>query len=207
MATVQVTRRRILELLLSRQGRLGVEGLAQHLGLAPITVRHHLGILEHEGLIQVDKVHQKVGRPRYEYSLTELGQEAFPKQYDRLSSLMVEETKARLGEEMLVELFRSLGLRWAQEATHGMPVADFRERLDRAVEELGRGGYMAEWRQTEEGYFIYLRNCPYLQVAREHEVLCEMDTQLIGGLMASPAELEGRVIEGHANCTYHIKLA
>lgn len=202
---MQPTRRRILEIL-TRGGPVGIEELAGDLGLAPITVRHHMAILEEEGLVTATTVKRKVGRPRYEYSLTEEGHEAFPKQYSRLSVLMVEEAKAHRGEEVLVELFRSLGLKWAREATQGDAPMELHARLDRAVAELVRAGYMAEWRQTGEGYFIYLRNCPYLQVAREHAVLCEMDTQLIGGLVASPAELQGRVIEGHSNCTYHIKL-
>lgn len=74
----QSTRDLILHALKS-SAQSNIESLADAADVSPITVRHHLNSLQAEGLIEVESVRRKVGRPYYVYSLTEKGNELFPK--------------------------------------------------------------------------------------------------------------------------------
>lgn len=56
-----------------------VEELAGAADISPVTVRHHLNALQADGIIETASIRRKVGRPYYVYSLSEKGQELFPR--------------------------------------------------------------------------------------------------------------------------------
>jgi signal-transduction protein with cAMP-binding, CBS, and nucleotidyltransferase domain len=68
-------RLRIAELLSTRY--MGVEQIATEIGVKAITVRHHLDILMRSGIIEIEEVHGKVGRPRALFKATDLVSEGF----------------------------------------------------------------------------------------------------------------------------------
>jgi predicted transcriptional regulator len=68
-------RLRIAELLSTRY--MGVEQIAKEIGVKAITVRHHLDILRRSGIIEIEEVHGKVGRPRALFKATDLVSEGF----------------------------------------------------------------------------------------------------------------------------------
>ena len=83
---MQSTRQEILEIL-KEERQATVEDLAQRLELTPMTIRHHLNVLQAQGLIEAAKVRrsQKVGRPRLVYTLTEAADDHFPQSYSTQS--------------------------------------------------------------------------------------------------------------------------
>jgi signal-transduction protein with cAMP-binding, CBS, and nucleotidyltransferase domain len=68
-------RLRIAELLSTRY--MGVEQIAEEIGVKAITVRHHLDVLRRSGIIEIEEVHGKVGRPRALFKATDLVSEGF----------------------------------------------------------------------------------------------------------------------------------
>ena len=58
---MQTVRKRILELL-KEWGEASVSELAEALGIAPVSVRHHLDILQGQGLITVARVRRRMHR-------------------------------------------------------------------------------------------------------------------------------------------------
>ena len=62
---MQTTRQEILEIL-KEERQATVEDLATRLGLTPMTIRHHLNVLQAQNLVEASKVRrsQRVGRPR-----------------------------------------------------------------------------------------------------------------------------------------------
>ena len=109
------TRLRILQLL-QKNGNDTVDGLAQAVGLAPATIRRHLDILQRDRLVAFQEVRKKTGRPEYSFYLTEGGQEALPKDYDLLLSMMIQElaglnvgeTDGKDGNSILALVFQRL---------------------------------------------------------------------------------------------------
>ncbi len=55
-----------------------IEDLAEAANISPVTVRHHMNSLQADGLVELESVRRKVGRPYYVYSLSEQGHELFP---------------------------------------------------------------------------------------------------------------------------------
>ncbi|MES4787355.1 MAG: ArsR family transcriptional regulator, partial [Nitrospiraceae bacterium] len=65
-----------------------VNDIAEALGLAPISVRYHLNLLERDNLIGIKKVRGAVGRPFNTYCITNAGREQLPHAYDLLAERM-----------------------------------------------------------------------------------------------------------------------
>jgi DeoR family suf operon transcriptional repressor len=82
-----------------------VEELAEVADVSPVTVRHHLNALLAAGAIEAASVRRKVGRPYYVYSLSEQGQELFPKRYVRLTNRLLDQMKDRLPQALIDEIF------------------------------------------------------------------------------------------------------
>ena len=62
---MQSTRTYILQLIRD-EGRVTVDRLAEKLGLSPMTIRHHLALLQRDGLVQAEVMPSpgRRGRPR-----------------------------------------------------------------------------------------------------------------------------------------------
>ena len=84
------TRSRILDFL-QRNKRATVEEMAGAVGLAPASIRRHLDLLQRDKVIALEEVRRQTGRPHYVYFLTEHGQEQMPKDYFRLTNMLVQE--------------------------------------------------------------------------------------------------------------------
>src|ERR1700675_1085752 len=89
---MESTRQTILNILRRRQAT--VDQLTKELGLAPATIRRHLDILARDGPGDVTQVRRKTGRPHYLFSLSEKGEELFPKHYVRITNRLIEEIVA-----------------------------------------------------------------------------------------------------------------
>ncbi len=203
---MQATRQRILEILKER-GEATVEELSQALGLTSVTVRHHLEILQGRGLVEAPTVRRRraPGRPQYVYTLTEAASEHFPKDYQRLASLMIAQIRDHLSSEELHALMEGMADGIAADAPAPSPDAPLSERLKAVAEFLTDRGYIAHWEEGDNGsYYLYTHNCPYHRVAREHPEVCAMDEALLTRLLGiSPTQLTW-VVRGDDRCTYRI---
>src|SRR5712692_2312090 len=96
---MQSTKEQIL-VRLKRTGGSTVEGVATEFGLAGMTVRQHLAGLERDGLVESREERGRTGRPRLLFSLSDGGEERFPKRYDRLADLALCEVAFLEAEEI-----------------------------------------------------------------------------------------------------------
>ena len=181
---MQSTRQEILEIL-KEERQATVEDLAERLELTPMTIRHHLNVLQAQNLVVASKVRrsQKVGRPRLVYTLTEAADDLFPQNYGKLASYLVSEVKETVGQESAQAIFRGVADRVAQDAPPAMPGQSFEERLEQVSDFLSDQGFLTRWEKTDDGYVLTNINCPYRRVSRDHGELCIMDTEMIGQLM------------------------
>jgi predicted ArsR family transcriptional regulator len=193
MATMamQTTKSQILGLL-KRSGGSTVEELASSLNLARMTVRQHLATLERDDLVTAREVRRATGRPHFLYTLTDKGEETFPKRYDRLADMIIDEVA--LLESSEIEglspaekknlLFRKLAHRMAQQYAPRVEGKGLEERVQTVTEILQSESGFAEWRKVDSGFEILDYNCAYRKVA-ENQDLCawhlELLTQLLGG--------------------------
>src|SRR3989337_1643187 len=121
---IQATRQQILEYL-QRQGRATVKDLGNLLGLTSTGIRQHLTVLERDGLVDAREERGRVGRPTLVYSLTDKADALFPKTYDTLAGVLIEEIRSSQGNERLHELLRKVAERLAApfvERVQGKPL-------------------------------------------------------------------------------------
>ena len=128
-----------------------VEELAEAADISPVTVRHHLNALQAEGAIELATIRRKVGRPYYVYSLSERGQELFPKRYVRLTSRLLDEMKDRLPEKLLAEIFEGVVDTVLREHRGEFEHLSLEQRLDYLVNLLSEEGFLSTWERTPDG--------------------------------------------------------
>ena len=203
---MQDTRERILDILKERH-QATVDDLSRELGLTAVTVRHHLDILRGEGYVGPPIVRRRKtpGRPQYAYTLTEKASELFPRRYDQLVCLMIDELNTCFSSAEIGQMMERIGERIASEAS--LPDdADFESRLVAVTEFLEELGYMAHWEQRDGGdYLLHIANCPYEQVASQYKDVCKIDFSMLTHLLGtSPRRVEWAA-QGDHQCTYSIR--
>lgn len=199
---MQSTRQEILEIL-KEEGQATVEDLAERLELTPMTIRHHLNVLQAQNMVEASKVRrsQRVGRPRLVYTLTEAADQFFPQNYGNLARHLVGEVKKTLGDEETQAIFQRIAEQVAQEAPSPKEGQSFEERLVEVAGFLEEQGFITRWEKTDQGYVLSNINCPYRQVAEEHGEVCGMDHALISRLLGvEPVRLS--TLRQDAACNY-----
>lgn len=202
--SMQETRQQILNIL-QKKSSVAINTLVRELDLAVGTVRHHLTRLERDRLVVSEKVRQKVGRPYWVYSLSQQGQENFPKKYHHLSSYILTEVKAELGSDGLNTLLRRIAQRRLAERALDLAGKSLEERLEILVTVLGEEGFAATWEQVAGKGLLTHHTCPYQSVVFQHPEVCQVDTELISGVMGIPVERTKCILYGDQMCTFELK--
>ncbi len=206
---MHAVRKHILEIL-KESGGATVAELAERLDMAPVSVRHHLDILQGDNLIKVGRIERtgSVGRPQQIYQLTDDADELFPNNFALLAASMARQIKQILPSEQVEAVFHSLADEMIAEvdvaALAALPLV---ERLDRVADFLNERGYLARWEPCagdENSYLLYKHNCPYAGMAGEHRELCIMDQMLIDRLVGVHCDRTTSVANNDRCCTYRI---
>jgi len=200
------TRDKILRTLLSKP-RSTVNELAEAVGINPISVRHHLGNLEKEGLVEAEEERHGVGRPRLVYLLTEEGRERFPTRYLRLTTRLLAQMKESIPGPMVSKLFGQIAEDLAREYTSDIKNLSIEERLDFVKDLLAQEGFTVEWEKKGGAYQIHEISCPYYQIGVAHPEVCTVDQTLISKMLALPVNKVQCILDGGAHCTYVVQPA
>ncbi len=198
------TRWAVLELI-KAQGQASVASLAEALDVSPITIRHHLGTLQGEGLIKVEAERLHVGRPKHLYSVTEAAQRYFPNKYHVLVDRLLDELKSKLPpsqvEAIIDGMAASVAARYNTQRVDGT----IEERLQHLVEVLGEEGFMAAVSRVDGNTVLTELNCPYLYVGQRHPEVCRIDQTLIRQVLGADVEQTSCVLNGDASCVFSVK--
>jgi len=215
---VHAVRKSILEILKEQRIGATVAELAERLAMAPVSVRHHLDILQGDNLICVERLERKgsVGRPQQVYTLTPEANCYFPNNFAGLADKLMDQIKQILPPDQVPSAFRSIARQIA---------AEFKERdtitlqwqdgnatteayLDRVTAFLSERGYLARWERDPNGrpgeYLLHKYNCPYAGVSTAHRELCSMDQTLVNELFAEPCQRSASMVDGSHCCTYRV---
>lgn len=200
---MQSVRRRITEIL-KEHGAATVAELAGQLGMAQVSVRHHLDILVVEDLVDLTGVRRRdgAGRPSQMYALTRNAMTLFPQRNAQLASSVLTELKAVLPQDAVRELLIRVAEKTVLEAPKPSASQTLEERLEQVTGFLTLKGYSARWEARNGHYELHACNCPYSGVAEQHPELCVMDHTLIEHLLPDAIRLQSRVVDGSTRCTY-----
>ncbi len=207
---MQTTKQQILTLL-KRAGSITVEEAAGALSIASMTARQHLVGLERDGLVIAEKVRRSTGRPHYLYTLTPKGEEMFPRRYDLLAEMLLDEV-AELTPADIMRLSPEGKRRLLVQRTADRLAERYRFRVEgRSLEQrvasvadvLGLIGGFAEWLQTDRGLEIRDYNCVFAKLMPETHNGCEWHVRLLTRLLQWPVQHEHNV-EGRVHCCRYL---
>ena len=201
---MQATRKQIVDYL-RRHGRATVKELDTHLGLTSTGVRQHLTVLEREGLVDAQEERGHVGRPALVYRLTDEGDALYPKSYDQLANILLEEVREVAGGQVLQTLLRRTATRFAEPyraRLEGRPLAERVQEANKIVQERGS---LSEVVQDGDSWLIKQYTCPFPKVAEENSCVCALDVEFIRQLVGADARLSTSLLRGDDCCTYRIR--
>lgn len=206
---MHAVRKHILELLKERDGATVAE-LAESLNMAPVSVRHHLDILQGDNLISVERLERKgnVGRPQQVYALTNVANEHFPDNFAALAAGLVRQLKKVLPPEQVEAAFKALAHDFAGKVQSDLADLSIEDRLEQVTMFLNERGYLARWEANESApdgsFLLHKCNCPYAGVSDEHSELCLMDQALINELMGESCQRIQSMANDGRCCTYRV---
>jgi predicted ArsR family transcriptional regulator len=210
---METTRQTILSIV-RRRREATVDELTKELGLAPATIRRHLDILARDALVDVTQVRRKTGRPHYSFSLSEKGQDLFPKQYSRITSRLIEEiialrpdeTSGKNGRELADIVFERMAHRLAQRIApriHGSALA---ERVRATAEALAEEGIAFDVERGGDGYLLVGHGCPCPRTGERGSQVCAHDQRLLSLLLgADVSSVEPASLGQDAYCAYRVR--
>ena len=204
---MQTVRNHIVEIL-KENGTATVAELAGKLGMAQVSVRHHLDILVGEDLVESAGVRRRngAGRPSQVYSLTQQASKLFPQRHQVLANEMLSAMKRLLPAEELEGVLLRLADKTVQDAPLARPDQAVEDRLNQVAEFLSGKGYTARWEVTDGYYRIFTCNCPYSGVSEQNPELCEMDRTMMQRLVPEGVRRESRIVDGSPRCAYVLLL-
>jgi predicted ArsR family transcriptional regulator len=200
---VQPIRQRVIEIL-KENGSATVAQLADMLGMAQVSVRHHLDILMGEDLVELAGVqrHNGAGRPSQIYILTANAARLFPQRHEALANDLLAELKASLTGSELRQMLERVARRTALEAPLPAAQQSLEDRLDQVTDFLSDRGYDARWNAHDGQYELHVCNCPYSGVSNHHPELCTMDQAMVEELLPGVTREHQSIARGAPRCMY-----
>jgi len=198
---------------LKRSGGSAIDEIADQFGLARMTVRQHLTGLERDGLVQSREEKGKTGRPHMVFSLSDSGEEMFPKRYDRLADLLLQEAAGLTADDITgldEEGRKRLLLQKMVErvyADHETKIRDksLPERVALVAQILQDEGGFADWTDTGESFEIVDYNCVYRKVVDSHPDVCDWHVSLLGRLLGEKVECSQFMSKGADSCRFVVR--
>lgn len=198
---------------LKRSGGSAIDEIADEFGLARMTVRQHLTGLERDGLVQSREQRGRAGRPHMVFSLSDSGEEMFPKRYDRLADLLLNEASRLTADDIAgldEEGRKRLLLQKMVERVYVDHEAKIRgkslpERVALVAEILQEEGGFADWADTGEAFEIVDYNCVYRKVVDSHPGVCDWHVTLLGRLLGEKVECSQFMSKGAESCRFTVR--
>ncbi len=201
---IQSTRQQILEYL-QRHGRATVKELGNLLELTSTGIRQHLTVLERDGLVDSREERGRVGRPTLVYSLTEKADALFPKTYDALAIVLLEEIRSSQGNERLHELLRQVAERMAAPYSERMDGKPLAERVRETAAVMEEQGCVVDCRRADADYYIDEFTCPFPKVAQQDHAICVLHVDFIRILTGADTRLTESLLRGQRACSHRVR--
>jgi predicted ArsR family transcriptional regulator len=157
---------------------------------------------------------RNIGRPHYVFSLTEQGEDLFPRSYvqlanriiEELVSLSPEETGGKGGVALAGTLFEKMAEHVAQTYAGRISGRTLKERISEVVALLANEGMFFEARKAKSGYLLVGQGCPCPRIANAHSEVCVHDQRLLARLLDAEVQPAG-VSEDDVRscCAYTVK--
>ena len=193
--------------VLKREPEATVDQVAAHLGVTVSAARQQLSTLVDLGLVaRREDTPTGRGRPRHRYVVTAEGDRLFPRAYGDLAN----ELLGYLGREdpsRVEGLFADRRDHRIEAARARMEGLDFPGRVAELARILDEDGYLANFREEDDGVFrITEHNCAILDVALHHPGACTSEIEFLRAVLPDASvERVTHIVEGAHACSYEIR--
>ncbi|MCB9148057.1 MAG: MarR family transcriptional regulator [Caldilineaceae bacterium] len=193
---------------LQRKGSATIKDFEQLLGVTTTAVRQHLNTLQAEGYIERRRVSVGVGRPHHAYFVTDKVRELLACHCDDLALTLLEEVFALEGVEKVNFLLERVGKRLADRYQQSVQSVVLQERVNELAGALSRHGVLTDVvAQEDDMIMLKTYNCPYHDLAYEHQEICNMDQNMIRQVLGSDVSLSSRIMDGDGCCAFVVRQA
>ncbi len=186
---------------LQRNGEATIRQLETELSVSTTAVREHLINLDARGYIATRLIRNGRGRPRIVYSLTEQARDAFPRSYDTLVTVLLDEIARQQGEDGLTQLLDTVSERLAdgfQRSGNG----DLESRMGNVQKMMESRGIPVEVQPDSHGFTFYA--CPYHEVALEHPAICAMEKHMLEQMLGHAIRSDTSIRKGSRVCSFSV---
>jgi predicted ArsR family transcriptional regulator len=181
------SRGRVLDVLRAAGQPMGVQEIAEQVGLHPNTARFHLDGLVDAGLVERQaEERSEPGRPRMVYAATATDLPAGQRSYRLLAEMLtslVADTLPQPGRAA-----EAAGQAWGHylaERPAPSQRVDAAEGVRRLSTVLADAGFAPDTVEDSQRPVIPLRHCPFREVAEQHQdVVCSLHLGLMRGVLA-----------------------
>lgn len=186
---MKTTRQRLMDHLQAKQVATAEE-LSHVLHVTSANIRHHLSVLESEGVVEVIGKRTSGGRGR-PVNLYGLSQQMSLNNLDGLASAILRVmAQPSLAPEPAPQL-RRIAAEMAKPPDASAP--GLSQRLVQAVKQLNEMHYQARWEAHADAPRLILNRCPYASILPEHPELCRMDAMLLEEMLGFEARQTARL--------------
>ena len=201
--TMEITSRQKIFEVIRKHQLVTVSELNHFLDMTPANIRHHLAVLQADGLVEQVESRKKIGRGR-------------PEAVFSVSNVFVEDGLGTLIEAVLGSWFLSIPPDQVDQNIQTIArnlagdVAEIgnlsiNKKLTTCVSRLNDLRYKAQWEASSSGPRIKFGNCPYRKIIIRHPELCLMDKylleELVGFKISQVSKLE-REERGKIYCSF-----
>ncbi len=202
MKRAQTTREQILEYLGAHSIATATE-LAMALGVTPANIRHHLGLLQAQGVVERANTQQTAqrGRPAYLYRLTRQAHQAY---LEPLTRALLDTLRAWARQQNNGDSHFSPEALLCEALCASCTVEEdqpLRARLGKAIQWLQERHFDPHWEAHRFGPRVIFRRCPYASLVQDYPELCRLDELMLERLLAARVH---RLGERDASCEFAV---
>ncbi len=198
------SRQRIINLL-KKSEWMTVADLSQEVGITPMAVRQHLMALEKQGIVSYSVKKAGIGRPVFQYQLTERAEKIFPKSYGKFLNELLCIIEELDGREKLDSIFRLRNEHLKANTFSAITeLPNLANKVSTLAEILNQDGFMAELEVKPRGYLLKQFNCPLSEVMSKFVEPCRYELALYCDLLGMEVQRKECIREGDKSCSYFI---
>lgn len=194
--------------IIKKQGGATVDDISQNLALASTSIRQHLAALERDQLVKSMTIRKGAGRPKILYSLTELANNLFPKRYDFLLSMILDEIERIDGPEKVDLIFDNIAGRVYNICQGALEDKTLDEKIETMTSLVRAWGSMAECEKISEKYYVIREyNCDFYNSVLKYNLLSKFALKILQKVLQN-AELDCKIETNKSSgvdfCSFYI---
>lgn len=196
---MKTSRQRILDYIRQKR-RVTSQEISLAFQMSPANARHHLAILEEQGLVSAvdQKIKPGKGRP---VRLFQLSYQISGQNFEILASALLQAIQDRREDPdqcpslaaISAAMSNRIGEPEIQHDNLGKSLSTKTARLNGTIKALNHHHYQSHWEARSGNPQILLGNCPYLPLVKDHPELCALDTQILENLLQTQVKMIQRM--------------